>query len=105
MEKLKKALLTVIETGETSVDALEDGKISLDEGVAITWKAVGFIKIIRNIKVIIAEYKALTVDQKVELSAWFTLEFDIANDAAEKIVEDIFNILLNLNDVFDRVAA
>jgi hypothetical protein len=103
MEELKKALLTVIETGETTIDALEDGKISIGEGVNITWKAIGFIKVIQNFAIIKGEYLALTPEQITELVEWFNEEFEIGNQDAEAIVELIFTILINLGDVFTSV--
>jgi len=103
MEELKKALLTVIETGEATVDALEDGKISIGEGVAITWKAIGFIKVVQNFSVIKDEYIALTPEQKEELVEWFNEEFDIVNEDAEAVVELIFSVIINLGSVFTDV--
>jgi len=103
MENLKKALLTVIETGEATVEALEDGKISIGEGVSITWKAIGFIKVVQNFSAIKDEYIALTEQQKIELIEWFNEEFDIANEDAEAVVELIFSVIINLGSVFTDV--
>jgi len=103
MENLKDALLTVIETGETTVEALADGKISISEGVAITWKAIGFVKVVKNFEAIKEEYLNLDDTQKDELIAWFNNEFDIANDNAEEIVEMVFESLIKLGDIFSTV--
>jgi hypothetical protein len=103
MENLKKALLTVIETGEATVDALEDGKISIGEGVAITWKAIGFIKVVQNFSAIKDEYIALNQDEILELTEWFNEEFDIVNEDAEAVVELIFSVIINLGSVFTDV--
>ena len=103
MENLKDALATVINIAEKTDDALIDGKISISEGVGIAFSAIGLIKVVKNIKPIVDDYKALTEDQKDELVEWFTFEFDLENDNVESIVELIFTALLNLGNVFDSL--
>ena len=103
MENLKNALLTIIETGETTVEDLEDGKISISEGMAITWKAIGFVKVVKNFKAIKEEYLNLDDAQKEELVQWFNEEFDIADDNAEEIVETVFESLIKLGGIFSTV--
>jgi hypothetical protein len=104
MENLKEALKTVIETGEATVESLEDGKISIGEGVSITWKAIGFIKVVQNFPVIKEEFTSLTEEQKEDLVLWFNEEFDIVNEDAEAVVELIFTIIINLGSVFTSVS-
>ncbi len=100
MEKLKNALQTVINVAEITTEALDDGKISVIEGVNIAFAAVGFVGVIKTIPEIVAEYKALSDDQKTELVDWFAEEFDIDNDNVEEIIETVFEALLNLNTIF-----
>jgi len=103
MENLKDALATVINIAEKTDAALEDGKITISEGVTLAFSAIGLIKVVKNITPILDEYKALTDDQKAELSEWFAFEFDLQNDNVEAIVEMVFTALLNLGDVFDAL--
>lgn len=103
MEKLKSALKTVINVAEKTDNALEDGKISIAEGVGIAMSAIGFIKIVKGYKEIAQEYKDLTEDQRAELVEWFTNEFDLQNDNVEGIVETIFTALIGLGEVFEGI--
>jgi len=101
MENLKDALATVIKIAEKTDEALEDGKVSISEGVGIAFSAIGLIKVVKDIKTISAEYMDLTDDQKTELAEWFKNEFDLRNDNVEEIVEMVFASLLSLGDLFD----
>ena len=101
--ELKDALKTVINVAEKTDEALEDGKISVSEGIGITFSALGLIKIVKNIKSLVQKYKDLTEEARTELADWFEEEFDIANDNVEAIVEDVFESLLKLGSVFDRL--
>lgn len=103
MKNLKKALKTVIETSEVTLESLADGKISIWEGLKISKKAIGFISAVKNFPEIKKEYLGLSDAQKVELVEWFTEEFDIADDKVEEIVEMIFEALLRLSDLFDKI--
>lgn len=103
MEELKKALTVVINVVEKTDKALEDGKISIMEGTGIAFSALGLISVVKNIKPLVAEYKALTEEDKAELAEWFALEFDLKNDNVEAIVEVVFTALLNLGEVFDSL--
>ena len=101
MENLKDALATVINIAEKVDESLEDGKISIGEGVGIAFSAIGLIKVIKDIKPLMTEYTELTDDQKTELAEWFKNEFDLRNDNVEEIVEMVFASLLSLGDIFD----
>ena len=101
MENLKDALATVINIAEKVDESLEDGKISIGEGVGISFSAIGLIKVIKDIKPLMTEYTELTDDQKTELAEWFKNEFDLRNDNVEEIVEMVFASLLSLGDIFD----
>jgi len=103
MENLKDALTTVINITEKTDDALKDGKISISEGVGLAFAAIGLIKVVKNISSIIEDYNQLDDEQRAELVAWFTDEFDLENDNIEGIVEMVFAALLNLGQVFDEL--
>jgi hypothetical protein len=103
MENLKDALATVINIAEKTDEALQDGKVSISEGVGIAFSAIGLIKVIKNIKSLFAEYKELTEDQRTELSEWFAENFDLVDDNLEVIIENIFAVLVQLGDVLDSL--
>ncbi len=103
MENLKKALGTIINVAEKSELALQDGKISIAEGVGIAMSSIGFIGIVKNAKDLFNEYTALSEAEKIELYNWFEIEFDLVNDSVENVVESVFKVLLNLNDLWNSV--
>jgi len=103
MENLKKALKTCVNVSEATFEAMEDGKVSVAEGLGIGMKALGFISVVRDFPVIKEEYVNLTATQKVELSEWFAEEFDIANDSTEAIIEQVVTVLINLGEVFELI--
>lgn len=100
MNNLKFALLTLIVISENTEEALEDGVISWGESIKIGFSAIGLVKVFKRLKDIAAEYKALTPIQITELSAWFKDEFDFINDNIEVVVEEIFDQLIRMNDLF-----
>lgn len=102
MENLKNAIGVLINIAEKTTDSLQDdGKIDIGEGLSIAYSAVGLIKVSKNFKEIIDEYKNLTAEQKEELTEWFAEEFDIENDNVEEIVERVFSIVLNLGELIN----
>lgn len=103
MEQLKKALKAVIKVAEKTDKANEDNNISWAEWGGIAFSAIGLIKVVKNIKNLVKEYQDLTSAGRDELTKWFVVEFDIRNDKVEKIIEDIFAVLVNLGEVFDAL--
>lgn len=99
MENLKNALSVIIKVAEKTDESLADGKIGLSEGFAIALASLGFIKVIKGFDVIYDEYVGLTDEQSEELSKWFAEEFDVRSDTAEGIIEGLFSILINLNEL------
>lgn len=97
---LKFALLTLIVIAEKTEVALEDGVITWGEGTRIGFSAIGLVKVFKNLKEIGTEFKELTSIQKIELATWFKEEFDFQNDNIESIVEEIFEALIQMNDLF-----
>lgn len=89
------ALAVVI--GEVDV-ALEDGKINLIEGVKIGIKSTSLIKVVKNIKEAKAELMDLDGAEKAEIKAHFIKVFDLRNDDAEAVVENIVALAIDLSD-------
>lgn len=97
MKETKKALLTIAKIG-SKVDAslMDDGKISVTEGIAIGMSALGLIGVFKNIAEIKEELKGFNEVTKVELVEAFKKEFDLTNDEAEAKVESGVEVLLTL---------
>lgn len=96
IETLKKNL-TVIGKLVAAVDqALEDGKVSIPESVAIAFKAVPLIGVVKGIKDAKAELADLNAAELQELNAHFVKEFELRNDKAELMVEMVIELMLQV---------
>ncbi len=106
MKSLQAALLVLINITEKTTGALEDdGIIDWMEGTGLGISALGLIKVFKDLKNIVAEFKALTPDQKLELAEWFKEEFDITDNNVESIVEEIFSSLIQMSGLFDLLTS
>lgn len=101
IEGLKKSLKRVLNFGLALSKDLEDGKITLGEGIGLIGKIVPLGYIINNWAQIKAEYMDLSVEERAEMQSYLASEFDIDNDRIEKIIEDGFGMLLVV-DTFVR---
>ena len=98
IERLKEDL-TVIGKVAAKVDkALEDGKVSITEGVGLAFSLPDLIGVAKTMKEAYAELKDLTSPEKDELVEHFKAEFDLANDKAEAAVEKIVELGVNIAD-------
>lgn len=84
--------------------SLEDQKIS-----AIEWAKIGiagfqFAKGIANIKAIKEEYLDYSEEEKQTIINTFAQQFDLRNDQAELVVEQIFEAMLSLATAFKKAA-
>ena len=97
MENTKKALKTILKTGNKVASAMaDDGKIDLGESMGIAMTAVGLVGVFKSLPEIKEEIKNATPEQISGLVEDFKTEFDIPNDEAEKIIETGFEVLANL---------
>ena len=104
IENLRSAIGTVIAVAKSVNKSLaDDGKISGWEWMGIGMKSLGFIKVVTSAKEILAEYKDLDEDERTDLNVWFKEEFDITNDNLELLIEELFDALLSLGNMFTKV--
>ena len=105
IEKISKALITLAKIAEGVEKALADDKISVGEGLAIGFDAIGLIGVVKNLKAIKEELFDLTQEEVTEICVAFQQEFDIADDNVEEIVETVIELALNLvtaTDLFKK---
>lgn len=99
IENLKKALLVVINLGESVDKALaDDGTVDLLEGIGIASKAVKIWKVAKDFLVLKEEFLDIDEDEKAELVTYFSDELDLENDVTEVIIEKAFALLINLKE-------
>lgn len=96
IEKLKKDVVTITKVIGKVDNSLEDGKISIGEWASLAFEIPSVIKAVKGYKYSAAELIDLDEAEAAELSVHFAKEFDIRNDAAEVIVEQILEVILTL---------
>ena len=97
MEQTTKALVTLLETGNTVINSIQDdNKVDFKESMQISIKALGLIGIFKNLGKIKEELKARTPEQVCLLVETFKAKFDLKNDDAEQKVEQGFEVLAQL---------
>lgn len=90
MKDFQDLIFKVVALVATTVNAVEDGKITVKESLQIGAKALPLRFI--NWKQVKAQFKSLTPDQGAALFHAVADEFDIAADRAEKVVKSSLNI-------------
>ncbi len=103
MENIKEALKAIVTITEKTDNALEDGRVSIAEGISIAMSALGLIKVVKTFGTLKTEFLNLTGEQKNELGKWFAGEFHLRNDKTEEIIEQVFNAFLQLSDSLDLI--
>ena len=98
IEKIKKALGSVIKVAEKYDEAKEDNKVTAWEWAGIGFSAVGLIGAVKDRKEILDEYKDLDDAERDELHTYFVEEFDIRNDEVEAKIEKGFEFLLKIEE-------
>ena len=97
MEQTTKALVTLLEAGNTVINSIQDdNKVDFKESMQISIKALGLIGIFKNLAKIKAELKARTPEQVCLLVETFKAKFDLKNDDAEQKVEQGMEVLAQL---------
>ena len=99
MENLKKAVSKVITTAMVVDRNLEDGKLTVPEGMGIALSAVAWVWIFRNFRKVVEDFKALDETGVAELNRQIQAEFDLRNDTAEAVVEQALEIIIRLTAV------
>jgi len=96
IERLKKSFTVVAKVVKAVDNALEDGKISMTEGIGIAFKSVDLIGVMKSLKEAGNELADMDADELPELVAHFKKEFDLNNEDAEMAIEAIIELVLEL---------
>jgi len=96
INQLKENLATLAKITKAVEGALEDGKITVAEGIGLSFKAVDIIKVVKSLKESKEELLDLDVTEAPELAAYFAEVFDISNDKAEEVIEQIVVLAIQL---------
>ena len=102
MENFKKVVKELCDVGEVTEKALEDGKISLIEGLSIGKETLDLAFVYKKIPLAIDEYKNASQEQKQEAGQFIKDELDLVNDNIELIAETAFTMLIEALTVFSK---
>jgi hypothetical protein len=87
---------TAIEIATDIGKALDDKKLSLSESLAMVKHIPSVISLIKGAPQLPAELKNLSADEREVIVAHFADKFDLADDAAEARVEQLFRTVVVL---------
>lgn len=100
---LKDGLGIAIKVIRTVDKALDDGKISIVEGAQIAVASISFWRVVKNAKALRDEFLSLNDAKRDEFVTYFVKNFDLRNDNAEQIIEELFAALLTIAAVVVKV--
>lgn len=103
IEKLRGAISGLIRVAQVSVDAFDDGKLSLIEGAKIAVAGFQFWNTVKDIEALKQEWLDLNDAEKTQLVNFFKSEFDLQNDDLEMLIEQMFEAIIHLATAFNSV--
>ena len=96
MNHLKDFLAFPISLGMTYDQAMADGTIGLTDLPLLVGPSMKLMGVIQATPHLYQSIKDLNSDDKAELVTWAKNEFDLANDAVEKKIEDGLDLVLSI---------
>lgn len=99
MEKFKLVIGTLIDIFLDVREKYDDGKLSTWEIFQLTGWIADIYSVIKNLDGFIKMYQSFTPDQKQEIKTYFNEKFNIDDKKVEKLIEKIFALLIELNQV------
>lgn len=99
---LKHVIDVVVTLAKTYEKVKEDGKVSFLDSIHIARVVPRVIKSVAKSGNALAEVQDLDADEKKELVAYFKAEFDLADDAAEKKVEDMLSMVTQYSSLLPQ---
>jgi len=104
IDELKEAAKAVIVFGTKLEEVLEDGKVTLMEGLSVVIStAPDAFELVRDAKVIREEFLDLDPVEKQELLEYVVEELDLKADGVEAVAEAGFNVLISLDTLVRTV--
>ena len=102
IEKLQRFVFNLADLGMDVDRSLEDGKISISEGLSMAIENIpDFVEDWRDRKEILAQWRDADSVEKENLKKALAEHFDISNDKAENLIEKLFAFAMSLDDVID----
>lgn len=101
VQNIIKVVSFGIELRNEIIEALDDNKVTLFEGLGFIDNIIEMIKLVKDIRNIFESYKELTSAEKAEISQFFINNFEMKNQLTESTIEKIFALLLNLNTIIN----
>ncbi|MCK4821512.1 hypothetical protein KA005_37445 [bacterium] len=102
IEKLQEFVFNLADLGMDLDRSLEDGKISISEGLSMAIENIpDFVEDWRDRKEILAQWKDADSAEKENLKTALADHLDIRNDKAENLIEKLFALSMALDDVVD----
>ena len=100
---LTEAVVKVGEFVSTVDEVLEDKKVNWREGFKLGIQAPALVKVLIQWPEIKREFQDLSQEERTVITDIFVQEFNLRNDKTEEIVEQLFNWLLQFNDLRDLI--
>jgi len=94
VQATKAVILFLASLGAAVKSAQADGKIDLADLPHLMGPIMSITPAIANAKLLPAEFKDLSLEEKNEVVAFFKEKFDLPNDKTEALVEDAFDAVL-----------
>jgi len=97
MKHLKAFLAFPISLGMTYDKAMADGSVGLTDLPLLIEPSMKLMGVIESTPHVLSSVKDLNDEDRAELVAWAKSEFDIADDTAEKKIEDCLKLVLDIS--------
>lgn len=105
IEKLQRFVFNLADLGMDLDRSLEDGKISISEGLSMAIENIpDFVEDWRDRKEILAQWRDADSIEKENLKIALAKHLDIRNDKAENLIEKLFALAMALDDVIDAIS-
>lgn len=94
IDVLKSDVINIAKILSKVDKAMEDDKVTFIEGIGLSFEIPKVFLIIKTYKGLIKEVKELDEAELKEVSEAFAIEFDLKNDEAELMVEQIIEVIV-----------
>lgn len=105
ISNLKKIASFGITLGGNVAKILQDGKVTLAEGLSLLPDLLQISDIVASIPAIKEEFKAMTSEDRAELNSYIAENFDIDNDVLEAKIEKAVAAALAILDLVSAFKA
>jgi hypothetical protein len=103
VDNLKKVLVAVLHLANKIDSITQDGFQPVSDLVALVPNLVDGVSIIKNGKDALAEFKELDVLEKQEVLDFVKVEFDLADDVLEDVVESALGVIKSVSELVVKI--